>query len=173
MRATHRRRSLFVTIFALMSLAVSSVAISAFIAAKAWDPHSYYWHSDVSWSVEYVPTSTSIEHQRINRERDKAQSLYERPMTAALAAIAIATFVASFGLLFRKNWARLLIITVLAITILEVALISCLFWSLRMLRESDCIEGFVMIIVLGLIAWKFQSPSTVSEFRNARAPSVG
>ena len=173
MRAAHSRRSMFVTIFALMSFALSSVAISAFIAAKAWDPHSYYWHYDVTWSVVYIPPSPSLEQQRINQARDKAQSLYEAPMTAAFAAIAAATFVASLGLLFRKNWARLLIITVLAITILEVALITWVSWSLRMFRASDYIEGFAMIVVLGLIAWKFQSPSIVSEFRNARAQSVG
>jgi len=173
MRAAHPRRSMFVTIFALMSFALSGVAILAFVAAKAWDPHSYYWHSDVTWSVEYIPPSPSLEQQRINHARNKAQSLYEGPMTAAGAAIAVATFVASLGLLFRKNWARLLIITVLAITILEVALITWLFLSLRMFGASDYIEGFAMIVVLGLIAWKFQSPSTVSEFRNARAQSVG
>jgi hypothetical protein len=113
MRATHPRRSLFVTIFALMSFALSGAAILAFVAAKAWDRDSYYWHSDVAWSVEYIPPSTSLEQQRINHARNKAQSLYEGPMTAAFAATAVATFVASLGLLFRKNWARLLIITVL------------------------------------------------------------
>jgi len=164
---------MFVTIFALMSFALSGMAIFAFVVAKAWDPHSYYWHSDVTWSVVYVPPSPSLEQQRINRARDKALSLYEGPMTAAFAAIAVATFVASLGLLFRKNWARLLIITVLAISILEVAWITWLFWSLRMLGASGYIEGFAMIVVLGLIAWKFRSPSTVSEFRNAPAQSVG
>jgi hypothetical protein len=164
---------MFVTIFALMSFALSSVVISAFVAAKAWDPHSYHWHSDVTWSVEYIPPSPSLEQQRINHARDKAQSLYEGPMTAAFDAIAVATFVASLGLLFRKNWARLLIIAVLAVTILEVALITGVFWSLRMFVASDYIEGLAMIVVLGLIAWKFQSPSIVSEFRNARAQSVG
>ena len=164
---------MFVTIFALMSFGLSGVTILAFVAAKAWDPHSYYWHSDVTWSVEYIPPSPSLEQQRINHARNKAQSLYEGPMRAAFDAIAVATFVASLGLLFRKNWARLLMVTVLAITILEVALITWLFWSLRMFGASDYIEGFAMIVVLGLIAWKFQSPSTVSEFRNARAQSVG
>lgn len=173
MRAAHSRRSMFVTIFALMSFALSGMAIFAFVAAKAWDPHSYYWHSDVTWSVVYVPPSPSLEQQRINHARDKAQSLYEEPMTAAFAAIAVATLVASLGLLFRKNWARLLIITVLAISILEVALITWLFWSLRMLGAPGYIEGIATIVVLGLIAWKFQSPSTVSEFRNAPAQSVG
>jgi hypothetical protein len=173
MRAAHPRRSMFVTIFALMSFALSGMAIFAFVVAKAWDPHSYYWHSDVTWSVVYVPPSPSLEQQRINRARDKALSLYEGPMTAAFAAIAVATFVASLGLLFRKNWARLLIITVLAISILEVAWITWLFWSLRRFGASGYIEGFATIVVLGLIAWKFQSPSTVSEFRNAPAQSVG
>ncbi len=164
---------MFVTIVALISFALSSLAILAFVGARAWNPHSYYWHSDVLWVVEYVPGPPSSEQQSINHARHKAQSLYEVPVRAAFAADFLAIFFASLGLLFRKNWARLLMITVLAIAMLEVALITLLFWSLRMFENLGHIDSVAVIAVLALITWKLQSPSIVSEFRNARASSVG
>jgi hypothetical protein len=147
---------------------LSSLAIFTFFQAKPWNPDSYYWHSDVLWSVAYMPAPVSLELQKLNHARDEAQSRYEAPMAAAFSANALATLVASLGLFFRKNWARLLIIAVLAIAMLELTLMTWLFWSLRM-HDVHYINAFAIIAVLGLIAWTFRAPSIVSEFRNARA----
>jgi hypothetical protein len=159
---------MFVTILASTSFAFGSLAIWSFINATGWSPQSYYWHYDVLWAVEYV-SPPSLEEQRINDARAEAQSRYEAPIAGAFIASALVIFIASLGLMFRKNWARLLMITVVAVAVLEIALVIVLFWSLRMLEVPDYVAGLVTITILVVVALKLQSPAVISEFRHARA----
>lgn len=159
---------MFVTILAWISFALGSLAIWSFVNASAWSPESYYWHSDVLWAVEYL-SPPSLEEQRINDARAEAQSRYEAPIAAAFITNALVILIASLGLMFRKNWARLLVIIVLAVAVFEIALVMLLFWSLRMFHGVDYVASLATITIFGVVAWKLQSPSVISEFRHARA----
>jgi hypothetical protein len=127
MSAAHPQRSMFVTILASISFALGGLAIWSFISAEPWRPESHYWHYDLLWAVEYV-SPPSLEQQRINDARAEAQYRYEAPIAAAFITSALMIFIASIGLMFRKNWARLLMITVVAVAVLEVAMVILLFW---------------------------------------------
>ncbi len=144
------------------------MAIWSFVNAGAWSPESYYWHSDVLWAVEYL-SPPSLEEQRINEARAEAQFRYEASISAAFIANALVILVAALGLMFRKNWARMVMIIVVAVAVLEIALVMLLFWSLRMLHGVEYVTSLVAITILGVVAWKLLSPSVVSEFRHARA----
>ena len=159
MCAAARKRSIFVTILAWVSLVFGCLAVWSFINASAWSPESYYWHSDVLWAVEYL-SPPSVEERRVNDARAEAQSRYEASM---------AVFIASLGLMCRKYWARLLMTIVSAAAVVETALITLLFWSLRMFQGVDYAVSLVTITILGVVAWKLQSPSVDSEFRHERS----
>jgi hypothetical protein len=103
----------------------------------------------------------------MNDARAEVQYRYEAPIAAAFITSAMMIFTTSIGLMFRKNWARLPMITVVAVAMLEVALVILLFWSLRMLDVLDYVANLVTITVLGVVAWKLHTPSVVSEFSNA------
>jgi hypothetical protein len=170
MRATQPKRSMLVKIIALIFLAWGGFVLWGLVVSRAWDPGSFFWmHSDALWVREYIDVQPTLESQRLMAAQFRAQMRYELPIKGTSIAWSLATFVASLGLLRRKNWARLLFIGAMASAVLGVAWGIALFTRLRMVDTADLVECVVIVVALGSIAWKLRSPSIVGEFRNPRS----
>ncbi len=173
MRPTHPKRSILVTTLAVLFLGWGGVVLLSIVINKAWDPGSGYWdHSDSMWAWEYVGGQPTLEDKRLAAAQASAQMRYELPIRGAFIAWSLVAFVASLGLLRRKNWARLLFIGVMVSAVLGIAWGIVLFTSLRIADTSEAVEAAVIAVAFGSIAWKLRSPSISSLFRNGRSQRV-
>ncbi|MEJ1966464.1 MAG: hypothetical protein WDO56_34955 [Gammaproteobacteria bacterium] len=169
MRPTRPKRSRLVTIVALIFLGWGGLAVLNVVIGRAWDPDSGFWdHSDAMWAWEYIGPPT-LEEQRLSAAQARAQMRYELPIKGTLMAWSLVAFVASLGLLRRKNWARLLFIGLMAFAVLGMTWGIVVLTPLRLADKTDIVESVVIAVVCGSIAWKLRSPSVVSEFRNERS----
>jgi len=162
------KRSLLVTIVALIFLVWGGLAVMGVFVNRAWDPDSPIWHpSDAMWATIYVggePTQA----KKLMAAQYTAQMRYEVLIWATSTAWSLVTFVAALGLLRRKNWARLLFVGSMASAAAGIIWLAVLFRSLRMAGTSDVVICVVLAVALGSIAWMLLLPSIVVEFRNER-----
>jgi hypothetical protein len=164
------KRSLLLTIVALIFLVWGGLAVIGIFISRAWDPNSHVWHpSDLSWAVEYVGVEPTLEEMRLNDARHIAQMRYEVPIWATSSAWSVVTLVAALGLLWRRDWARWLFIGLVACAALGVVWLTLLFRSLRMTGTLDTVTCFVLVVALGSIVRMLLSPSIAMEFRNERS----
>jgi len=170
MHSTRPKRSLLVTILALIFLGWGSLVTLSVVTDKAWDPDSGFWdHSDALWVREYVGGPATLNDERLMAAQFAAQMRYELPIKGTLMAWSLIAFVASVGLLRRKNWARLLFMGLMAFAVLGMTWGIAVFTPLRLADRADIVESVVIAVACGWIAWGLRSPSIVSEFRNERS----
>jgi hypothetical protein len=170
MHRTRPKRSRLVTILALIFLGLGGWVLLNVVLGRAWDPDSAFWkHSDAMWAWEYVGGPPTLEDQRLSAAQARAQMLYELPIKGTLMVWSLVAFVASLGLLRRKNWARLLFIGLMVLAVLGMTWGIVVFTPLRLAEKTEIVESVIIAVVCGAIAWKLRSPPIVSEFCNERS----
>ena len=167
------KRSLLLTTVALIFLVWGGLAVIGVFANRMWDPNSSVWHtSDNMWVMLSVDGKLTQEEKRLNDARYAAQQRYEVPIQVIPTAWSAVIFVASFGLLFRRNWARWLFIGLMASAALGLIWVTLLFRALGMFNTSSIFDYGVLVVVFvvpGSIALWLLSPSIAAEFHNERS----
>ena len=150
-RLSWSTRSIAVSVIALVFLCITSLLIAQLFVSSAWHSGSYHWHSDALWGDFGSPQL-------------QAQIRYEVPMTATLDIWAVTTFVACIGVLFRRNWARLLFSGAQILAALLAVGVTALFWSLYPQAPRDIAISAAIIVLFGLLAKMFLTPAIKEEF---------
>jgi hypothetical protein len=121
---------------------------------NAWNPQSYYWHSDLLWGE---PGSLAME----------AQERYEVPIKVALDLWGLGSFAAAVGMLWRSCRARRLFILLQVLAVVGVCLCDVLLWRLGMAEATDHVATGVVVALLCMTVWKLMTPAIVLGFHIA------
>jgi hypothetical protein len=166
MSTTSPIRSTFVTLTAWIALCFSGLPTYGVLSEVAAG----------HWSTFTDPFGSSWEEFQPTPEEQEQQAWVDRlvhPIVLGLCLITPVMFVSSVGLLFRKNWARLLFIFTMCATILWCG------YDVVVLALVNNLGGLVFPVTLGIaalsawVALKFRSAAVVREFANVGARFAG
>jgi hypothetical protein len=152
------KRSAFVTVVAWAFLLSSSWAILALVASWPWHQSGFYDEID----------DPPPEVQRARQRNEEIIARTTKPALAVIVTIPLPTFVASLGLLRRKNWARVMFIGTMGYAVLALAAVIVLMSALQTLTAGTLVPRLAPAVAFGWIAWKLRSPPIVEEFHSEK-----
>lgn len=160
-------RSRLVSAIALIFLAFGVGLLWHALSGGAWGPDLISWSPpDVAAQPGGDPVG---EEARAAEAEFRAQMRHEVLMKVVMLGWSLLCLAASVGLLLRKNWARVLFISLLMFAVFMQVWLVALFSLLKMTDAWDLLVCLLLVAAFGAIAWKLRAPSVIEEFRVRRS----
>jgi hypothetical protein len=162
----------FVTLTACIGLLCGGSLTALAIHDRAYShwPETSMFH--IYGPIDVI-NGESSEQQRLEQERNAFIDKYLPLQFIAHLVVFPIIFIASVGMLLRRNWGRLLFVAAMVLAVLIVAYGGALGIGLGTFGIWELTVRLALSVLLVWVASKLRSPPIIEEFRNAGSVHAG